>query len=105
MNISQMMKLKGDWDTFSQNHPQFVKFLNYMSARHDFVYVVPGEIAHIDNNHENNDAIYMKTFLDMYMLSHSKTIFQLCTGGMYANSAFARQAAILGGVSYNKIVF
>ena len=31
MNISQMMKLKGDWDTFSQNHPQFVKFLNYMS--------------------------------------------------------------------------
>lgn len=81
------------------------KFLNYMSARHDFVYVVPGEIAHIDNNHENNDAIYMKTFLDMYMLSHSKTIFQLCTGGMYANSAFARQAAILGGVSYNKIVF
>ena len=31
MNISQMMKLKGEWDTFSQNHPQFVKFLNYMS--------------------------------------------------------------------------
>ena len=31
MNISQMMKLKGELDTFSQNHPQFVKFLNYMS--------------------------------------------------------------------------
>ena len=33
MNISQMMKLKGEWDTFSQNHPQFVKFLNYMSQK------------------------------------------------------------------------
>ena len=26
-----MMKIKGAWDTFSGNHPQFVKFLNYMS--------------------------------------------------------------------------
>ena len=31
MNISEMMKIKGAWDTFSGNHPQFVKFLNYMS--------------------------------------------------------------------------
>ena len=32
MNISQMMKIKGAWDTFSKNHPQFVKFLNYMAT-------------------------------------------------------------------------
>ena len=31
MNISELMKIKGAWDTFSGNHPQFVKFLNYMS--------------------------------------------------------------------------
>ena len=31
MNISELMKIKGSWDTFSGNHPQFVKFLNYMS--------------------------------------------------------------------------
>ena len=31
MNISEMMKIKGAWDTFSGNHPQFVKFLNYLS--------------------------------------------------------------------------
>ena len=31
MNISELMKRKGAWDTFSGNHPQFVKFLNYMS--------------------------------------------------------------------------
>ena len=31
MNISEMMKIKGAWDTFSGNQPQFVTFLNYMS--------------------------------------------------------------------------
>ena len=31
MNISELMKIKGEWDTFSGNHPQFVKFLNYMA--------------------------------------------------------------------------
>ncbi|MGN1164320.1 MAG: hypothetical protein ACI4S4_05880 [Candidatus Ornithospirochaeta sp.] len=32
MNISEIMKLKGAWDTFSGNHPQFVKFLEYMAS-------------------------------------------------------------------------
>ena len=31
MNISELMKIEGAWDTCSGNHPQFVKFLNYMS--------------------------------------------------------------------------
>ena len=31
MNFSELMKIKGHWDTFSQTHPQFVKFLNYMA--------------------------------------------------------------------------
>lgn len=32
MNIAQIMKLKGEWDKFSSNHPQFVKFLSYMAS-------------------------------------------------------------------------
>ena len=32
MNIAEIMKLKGAWDTFSANHPQFVKFLEYMAS-------------------------------------------------------------------------
>ena len=31
MNFGELMNIKGHWDTFSQTHPQFVKFLNYMS--------------------------------------------------------------------------
>ncbi|MCI7606182.1 MAG: hypothetical protein MSS69_05440 [Spirochaetales bacterium] len=32
MNISDVMKLKGAWNEFSGNHPQFVKFLEYMAG-------------------------------------------------------------------------
>lgn len=81
------------------------KYLEYMQSRHDFVYVVPGSVAHIDNDHSHSDSIYMKTFLDMYMLSQATCVYQLCTGMMYNNSAFARQAALLGGAEYIKIEF
>lgn len=80
------------------------KFVDYMS-RYDFIYVVPGEIAHIDNSHETNRQIYMKTFLDMFMLSKAEVIYQLHTGDMYRNSAFARQAALLGRKRYVQIEF
>lgn len=80
------------------------KFVDYIS-RYDFIYVVPGEIAHIDNRHEVNGQIYMKTFLDMFMLSKAEVIYQLHTGDMYRNSAFARQAALLGGKRYVQIEF
>ena len=32
MNIADMMKIKGEWEDFSKNHPQFVKFLSYMAS-------------------------------------------------------------------------
>lgn len=81
------------------------KFVDYMGSKHDFVYVVPGEIAHIDNKHDSNKAMYLKTFLDMLMLSKAECIYQLCTGDMYKNSAFARQAAKLGNRDYVLIEF
>ncbi len=81
------------------------KFVDYMRSRHEFVYVVPGDIAHIDNGHGFDSKIYLKTFLDMFMLSNADTIYQLCTGDMYKNSAFARQAAMLGKKEYIKIEF
>lgn len=81
------------------------KFVDYMSGRHDFIYVVPGEIAHIDNQHKSDREIYLKTFLDMFMLSKADAVYQLCTGEMYKNSAFARQAAKLGNKEYIVIDF
>lgn len=80
-------------------------FLDYMRSRHDFVYAIPGNVAHIDNDWDMDNSVYLKTFLDMYMLSRASRIYQLCTGEMYKNSAFARQAAMLGGVEYVKVEF
>ena len=31
MNFTDIMKIKGAWNEFSNSHPQFVKFLNYMA--------------------------------------------------------------------------
>lgn len=82
-----------------------MKFLNYMQERHDFVYVIPGSIEHTDNGTSHSDSGNLKTFLDMCMLSKAKCIYQICTDGMYKNSAFARQAATLGGAKYIKVIF
>lgn len=81
------------------------RFVDYMSDKYDFVYVVPGDIAHIDNTHNSDKSIYLKTFLDMFMLSKAQAVYQLCTGEMYKNSAFARQAAKIGNKEYIKIEF
>ena len=80
------------------------KFLDYMN-RYEFIYIVPGEIEHIDNSHTNKQNIFQKTFLDMILLSKATEIFQLHTGDMYKNSAFAHQAALLGRKKYTKIEF
>lgn len=81
------------------------RFVDYMNSKYDFVYVVPGDIAHIDNTHDSDKSIYLKTFLDMFMLSKAQAVYQLCTGDMYKNSAFARQAAKIGNKEYIKIEF
>lgn len=81
-----------------------IKFLEYISHL-DQIYIVPGSVAHIDNSHVSDKSIYDKLFLDMAMLSHSRCIYQLITGDMYANSGFAQQAATIGNGKYERIYF
>ena len=54
-----------------------------------YVYIIPGEIGHIGHMGGN---IFLKTFLDLYMISYAKKVY-LCVGeGMY-KSNYARFAA------------
>lgn len=80
------------------------RFLEYMSHS-DCFYIIPGNVAHIDNSHTKDDSIYEKLFLDMAMLSRARCIYQIVTGDMYRQSAFAHQAAILGNGNYEQILF
>lgn len=100
LSIRKTMKISKKILLTADSH----KFLDYMCDKYDFVYSIPGPIAHIDNCHEKNNDIYTKVFLDMIMLSKSRVIYQICIDDMYRNSAFAKHAALLGNVKYIKIV-
>jgi hypothetical protein len=65
----------------------------------DFVYVIPGKIAHIAYELEFDHEIYMKSFLDYFLLTHSKMIYQVIDGQMY-NSGFPYRAALHNYQSY-----
>ena len=80
------------------------KFINYIK-KYDFTYVTPGGVAHIDNSHKKREDTYLKVFVDLFMLSQSRIIYQLNTGGMYKESGFARQASQLSGVRYVQVNF
>ena len=70
----------------------------------DFVYVLPGKVGHMDHRSEQDINVHMKTFLDFFVLSHSRKIYLLVTGKMY-KSGFAKRAAKLQGVPFAEVDF
>jgi len=63
------------------------------ASKFDYVYVIPGEIAHIDYCYDQNFSLHLKTFVDFFMISHAERVYLLATGKMYPQSAFAQFAA------------
>ncbi|MDR0866956.1 MAG: hypothetical protein LBP75_00570 [Planctomycetota bacterium] len=59
-----------------------------------FVYAVPGEIAHIDYPGGGDHSVYLKVFLDYFMLAGARKIYQVVEGPMYGGG-FAGSAAAL----------
>ena len=69
-----------------------ITFLN-KAKEFDFVYVIPGEIAHIAYEPGLGKEVYMKIFLDYFMLTRSKCLYQVVDDKMYVGG-FARRAAL-----------
>ena len=69
-----------------------ITFLN-KAKEFDFVYVIPGKIAHIDHHLIFEKEVYMKSFLDYFLLTYSKKAYLVVDGQMY-NSGFAYRAAL-----------
>lgn len=65
-----------------------------------FVYVVEGEIKHVDNSINKKNNGYDKEFVDMLLLSKAKMIFRCKKDFMYL-SGFPKNAAQIG---YKKLV-
>ena len=57
-------------------------------------YIIPGKVIHIRYKTTDTSA-YMKTFLDMFLLSGAESLVFFKTGKMY-NSGFPRLASQIG---------
>jgi hypothetical protein len=79
------------------------KFLASLDGMND-IYTIPGEVVHIDYTDNATEDVYIKSFIDLFMLSQASKIFLLSTGQMY-KSDFARCASLIKQVDYYQIEF
>ena len=74
-------------------------FIAYVQREVPDVYVVPGQVKHIDTAGETNDAENIKMFLDYYLISKAQKVYSLVGTGMWP-SAFPEYAAKIGGAEF-----
>ena len=67
-----------------------------------YVYIMPGKVVHIGFTFDADHATYLKSFLDMYMISLADTVYLVRNKLMY-HSGFPYRAAMLGGTKYKEI--
>ena len=81
-----------------------VTFLKH-ATNFEFVYIIPGNITHIDANGSNDEyEVYEKTFLDFFMIANAEKIYLLRTGNMY-NSGYPYAASLIYNKPFEKIEF
>lgn len=79
-------------------------YLKHVKEKYDFVYIIPGEVLHVDYTDNDSDLAYMKSFVDLFMLSRAKKLYNFSTGAMYRDSGFAAFAATIGGKPYERVI-
>ena len=67
-----------------------------------YVYVMPGKVVHLGFTSDASKAVYMKSFLDMYMISYADTVYLVRDKLMY-HSGFPLRAALLNRAEYKEI--
>lgn len=77
-------------------------FLSEVSEM-DNVYVIPGKVVHIDNVEDAAREVYMKSFLDFFMLTHARHVYSIGTPIMY-RSDFPKYAAKIHQVPFERIM-
>lgn len=70
-------------------------------AKINGAYVIPGEVAHVGFTLNAQKAIYMKSFVDYYVLAGARKITLVRDHRMY-HSGFAKRAALLNGAEYQE---
>lgn len=77
-------------------------FLNVIEVKMPEVYIIPGEVKHIDTAGKTKDAENLKVFIDLYMLAGAERVYSIVSEGMWA-SAFPEYSAVIGGKPFERI--
>jgi len=77
-------------------------FLSHLSGLEN-IFTIPGKAVHIDCIHDAAEDVYMKSFVDLMMLSKADKIYNVVAGKMYP-SAFPLCAAQINNVTFERIV-
>lgn len=79
-------------------------FLSEISKVLDFVYVIPGQISHMDYKEGKEDYdVNMRSFIDFFLLAKASSSYLVCCDKMY-RSNFAKYASIYGEHEYHEII-
>lgn len=76
-------------------------FLEYAKAK-DFVYIIPGTIVHMEYTTNASESVYLKSFVDLFMLSYAEKVYLVVGPDMY-RSGFAQRGAMISGIPYEEI--
>lgn len=79
-----------------------VRFLNAVLGLEN-IFAFPSKVVHIDCVENENNDVYMKSFLDFYLLSESEKIFSIGTDKMY-KSHFPDYAAKINNIPFERIL-
>ncbi len=74
------------------------------AARLEWVYTIPGRVVHIDFTPGEEHGVYMKSFVDFFMLASARRV-TLFTGPRMYPSGFPHAAALVGGAQYEHVKF
>lgn len=78
------------------------KFLE-VASKLDRVFIIPGKIVHCGTVEGEDFDVYMKSFVDFYMISEAKSVYCVGTSEMYP-SEFPMYAAKLNDVNFERIL-
>lgn len=97
--VERIYKLKGIQILVTSDSSTFLEKV----AQLPFVYIIPGKIVHVDYNAtQESDAVHMKSFLDLFLISNAKEVYSVSINPLY-QSGFPKTASLIGNKPYFEI--
>lgn len=80
--------------------PRFLKEVSSLP----YVYIILGLVVHMDNVHQNNYNLHLKSFLDFLLISKAQKCISYSCSRMFSHTKFAKTAALIGEKEFIEIV-